>query len=63
MSKEENIVKCIKGQMISWLDHLERMEDRMPKKSFTQELEGTTRLGRPRKGREEEVERDLRCWE
>ena len=50
MSKGENIVKCIKGQRISWLGHLERMEeDRMPKKIFTQELEGTRRRGRPRK--------------
>ena len=41
MSKGENIVKWIKGQRISWLGHLERMEgDRMPKKIFTQELEG-----------------------
>jgi hypothetical protein len=34
-------------------------EDRMPKKIFTQELEGTRRRGRPRKGWTEEVERDL----
>jgi hypothetical protein len=34
-------------------------EDRMPKKIFTQELEGTRRRGRPRKGWGEEVERDL----
>jgi len=35
--------------MISWLGHLERMEeDRMPEKILTQELEGTRR-GRPRK--------------
>jgi hypothetical protein len=34
-------------------------EGRMPKKIFTQELEGTRRRGRPRKGWEEEVERDL----
>jgi hypothetical protein len=34
-------------------------EDRMPKNVFTQELEGTRRRGRPRKGWKEEVERDL----
>jgi hypothetical protein len=34
-------------------------ENRMPKKIFTQELEGTRRRGRPRKGCREEVERDL----
>jgi hypothetical protein len=60
MSKGENIVKWIKGQRISWLGHLGRMkEDRMPKKIFTQELEGTRRRGIPRKGWREEVERDL----
>jgi len=65
MSKGENIVKWIKWQRISWLGHLERMEkDRMPKKIFTQELEGTRRRGRPRKGWKEAVERDLgvRRW-
>jgi hypothetical protein len=42
LSKGENIAKWIKGQRISWLGHLEKMEeDRMPKKIFTQELEGT----------------------
>jgi hypothetical protein len=51
LSKGENIVKRIKGQRISWLGHLERMEEgRMPKKNFTQELERTRRRGRPRKG-------------
>jgi len=60
MSKGQNIVKWIKGQRISWLGHLERMEeDRMPKKIFTQELEGMRRRGRPRKSWKEEVERDL----
>jgi hypothetical protein len=60
LSKGENIVKWIKGQRISWLGHLERMEeDRLPKKIFTQELEGMRQRGRPKKGWREEVERDL----
>ena len=59
LSTGENIVKWIKGQRISWLGQLERMEeDSMPKNIFTQELEGTRRRGRPRKGWRE-VERDL----
>jgi len=42
--------KWIKGHRISWLGHLERMEeDRMPKKIFTQELEGTRRREDPGK--------------
>jgi len=58
MSKGENTVKWIKGQRISWLGQLARMEeDRMPKKIFTEELEGTRRRGRPRKRWKEEVER------
>ena len=57
MSKEENIVKWIKEQRISWLGHLERMEDyRMPKNICTQEMEGTRKGEDPGK---EEVERDL----
>jgi hypothetical protein len=51
LSKTENIVKWIKGQRISWLGHLQRMEeDTMHKKIFTEELEGTRRRGRPSKG-------------
>ena len=52
--------KMDKRAKISWLGHLERMEeDRMPRKIFTQELEGTRRRGRPRERRREKVERDL----
>jgi len=59
-SKGENIVKWIKGQRISWLGHLERMEqNRMPKKIFTQVMEGTRRRKGPRKRWKEEAERDL----
>jgi len=60
LNKLEDIVKWIKGQRMGWLGHLERMEeDRVPKKIFTQELEGTRRRGRPRKRWREEVERDF----
>jgi len=52
--------KMDKRQRISWLGHLERVEeDRMPKKFFTQELEGTRRRGGSRKRWKEEVERDI----
>ena len=52
--------KMDKSQRISWLGHLERLEkDRMPKKIFPQELEGTRRRGRRRKRWKKEVERDL----
>ena len=54
------MVKWIKGRRISWLGHLERMEeDRMPIKNFAQELEGTRRKGRHRKRWKVEVVRDL----
>ena len=60
MSKGENIVKWIVGQRISWLRHLERIEEyRMPRKIFIQELEGTRKRERPRKRWKEEIERDL----
>jgi len=63
LCKSEDLVKWIKGQRISWVGHLERMEeDRMPKKIFTQELEGTRRRGRSRKGWKEEAE-IFKCWE
>ena len=57
----------VRNEWICWLGHLERMEeDRMPKKTFTQELEGMRRRGRPRKRWKEEVERDqvlgVRRW-
>ena len=50
ITKGENIVRWIKGQMIGWLGHLQRMEqERMLKKIFNQGLEKTRRRGRPRK--------------
>jgi len=64
MRKGENIVKWIKGQRMSWLGHLERMEeDGMLKKIFTHELEGTRQgkdSGKDGKRKEKVI---FKCWE
>jgi hypothetical protein len=60
MSKGEKYIKLDKEQRISSLSYLAKLEeDRMPRKIFTQELEGKKRKERLRKGWREEVERDL----
>jgi len=55
--KYSKMVKWAKDKLVRSPREME--EDRMPKKIFTQELEGTRRRGRPRKRWKEEVERDL----
>jgi hypothetical protein len=57
MSKGENIVKWIKGQRISWLGHLERMEeDRKTKKDLHSRTGRDEKEGKPR----EKLERGSR---
>ena len=64
MSKGENITKCIKGQRISWLCHLEGMEeDRMPKNIFTQEMEGRDEGEDPGKDRKMKLKEIFKFWE
>jgi hypothetical protein len=59
LNKGENIVKWIKGQRISWLGHLGRMEeDRMPKKDLHSRTGRDETKGKAQE-RWREVERDL----
>jgi hypothetical protein len=47
-----DFVRFMKSQRLSWLGHVERMEEkRMPKNILKDKMHGTQRKGRPRKRR------------
>jgi hypothetical protein len=55
-----DIVKLIKSSRIRWYGHVERMQNqRMPKQIAVTTIEGTRKIGRPRKRWKDEVEEDL----
>jgi hypothetical protein len=58
----KDIVRYIKSRRISWLGHVQRMEqDRMQRQMLVGRMEGTRRRGRPRTRWLQDVERDLAC--
>jgi hypothetical protein len=64
LSEGKNIVKWIKGQMISWLGHLERMEEnRKSKKSSLKNWKGRDKEEDPGKAREKKKKEIFKCWE
>jgi hypothetical protein len=56
-----DLVRFMKSQTLSWLGHVERMEEqRMPKNILKDKMHGTKRKGRPRKRWMDDVEQDLK---
>jgi hypothetical protein len=64
LSKGENVIKWIKWQRISWLGHLEGMEeDRMPKRSSLKNWKGRDEDEDAGKDREKKWKEIFKCWE
>jgi len=64
MNKGENIVKWIQGQRISWLGHLERMEeDRIPKRSSLKNWKRRVEGEGPGKDGKRKSKEIFKCWE
>jgi hypothetical protein len=62
IAREEDVVRFVKARRVSWIGHVERLEDsRMPKTAMREKIYTNRRKGRPKVRWLDDVKEDLQA--